>query len=109
MKIRIVTAMIIGVMSLTAVQAQRMVMSLEDMYVPSGVNPQVPEDGYLRIDLQELPQAVTEAVNVGYETPVILEAYVSTREEGYLFKLVLALSDGTLVTTIYNAKGDPMV
>ena len=67
---------------------------------------QAPQDEYTKIEVKDLPAAVTEALGKAYPESTIKEASVTTKEEGKLYKVVVTQKDGTDVTVVLNEKGE---
>ena len=70
--------------------------------------PQIPEDIYFKIELTELPAAISNAVATHHEGKNIKEAYVCKKNEGQFFKLILTDNKGTETIAVYNEKGEPI-
>ena len=66
---------------------------------------QAPQDEYTKIEVKDLPAAVTEALGKAYPESTIKEASVTTKEEGKFYKVVVTQKDGTDVTVVLNEKG----
>ena len=67
---------------------------------------QAPQDEYTKIEVKDLPAAVTEALGKAYPESTIKEASVTTKEEGKFYKVVVTQKDGTDVTVVLNEKGE---
>ena len=67
---------------------------------------QAPQDEYTKIEVTDLPAAVTETLGKAYPESTIKEASVTTKEEGKLYKVVVTQKDGTDVTVVLNEKGE---
>ena len=67
---------------------------------------QAPQDEYTKIEVKDLPAAVTEALGKAYPESTIKEASVTTKEEGKLWGGGGAQKDGTDVTVVLNEKGE---
>ena len=65
---------------------------------------QAPQDEYTKIEVKDLPAAVTEALGKAYPESTIKEASVTTKEEGKFYKVVVTQKDGTDVTVVLNEK-----
>ena len=63
---------------------------------------QAPQDEYTKIEVKDLPAAVTEALGKAYPESTIKEASVTTKEEGKFYKVVVTQKDGTDVTVVLN-------
>jgi len=100
-KVLVAVAMVLG-MGSTTVFAQ-------DVQTAQVVaTQQAPQDEFVKIEVTELPQTVTDAVAKLGEGTTIKEAFVCTKEDGKVFKLVLTAEDGTETTVLFNEKGEPV-
>ena len=59
---------------------------------------QAPQDEYTKIEVKDLPEAVTQAIAKSYEDATIKEAYVD--------KVILTTKDAQEVTVLLNEKGE---
>ena len=48
---------------------------------------QAPQDEYTKIEVKDLPEAVTQAIAKSYEDATIKEAYVAEKETGKVYKV----------------------
>ncbi|ADV44748.1 hypothetical protein [Bacteroides helcogenes] len=71
---------------------------------------QSPQDEFTKIDVKDLPQAVLESLGKNYEGAVIKEAFVSEKETGKVYKVVLTITKEDQstedVTVLLNEKGE---
>ncbi|WP_455672249.1 hypothetical protein [Phocaeicola sp.] len=67
---------------------------------------QAPQDEYTKIEVSELPQAVTDALAKGYEGASIKEAYAAAKSDGKVYKVVVVTKEGQEVTVVMNEKGE---
>ena len=65
---------------------------------------QAPQDEYTKIEVKDLPEAVTQAIAKSYEDATIKEAYVA--ETGKVYKVILTTKDAQEVTVLLNEKGE---
>lgn len=100
-KVFVAVAMVFGLGSTAVfaqnVQAAQVVAAQQD-----------PQDEFTKIEVTELPQAVTDAVAKSGEGITVKEAFVCTKEDGKVYKLVLTAEDGTETTVLFNEKGEPV-
>ena len=59
---------------------------------------QAPQDEYTKIEVKDLPEAVTDAT--------IKEAYVAEKETGKVYKVIITTKDAQEVTVLLNEKGE---
>ena len=64
---------------------------------------QAPQDEYTKIEVKDLPEAVTQAITKSYEDATIKEAYVAEKETG---KVIITTKDAQEVTVLLNEKGE---
>jgi len=64
------------------------------------------QDEYTKIEVKDLPAAVTEALGKAYPESTIKEASVTAKEDGKLYKVVVTQKDGTETTVVMNEKGE---
>lgn len=67
---------------------------------------QAPQDEYTKIEVKDLPAAVTEALGKAYPESTIKEASVTAKEDGKLYKVVVTQKDGKETTVVMNEKGE---
>ena len=67
---------------------------------------QAPQDEYTKIEVKDLPEAVTQAIAKSYEDATIKEAYVAEKETGKVYKVILTTKDAQEVTVLLNEKGE---
>ena len=67
---------------------------------------QAPQDEYTKIEVKDLPEAVTQAIAKSYEDDTIKEAYVAEKETGKVYKVILTTKDAQEVTVLLNEKGE---
>ena len=75
----------------------------EEMQSATSEEVVVVQDDYTEIALDELPQAITEAVAKNYPTATINKAYVNEAKQ---YKLEVALEDGTTGTLYSDENGN---
>ena len=63
---------------------------------------QAPQDEYTKIEVKDLPEAVTQAITKSYEDATIKEAYVA----GKVYKVIITTKDAQEVTVLLNEKGE---
>ena len=61
---------------------------------------------YTKIEVKDLPEAVTQAIAKSYEDATIKEAYVAEKETGKVYKVILTTKDAQEVTVLLNEKGE---
>ena len=79
--------------------------SVQALPVVSGIE-SVNQDEYTKIEIQDLPQAVTDAVLKANEGSTIKEAYVAGVDAEKKFKVVITNKENEDVTVILNEKGE---
>lgn len=96
----------IATMSLgtTSVLAQDVNTAKADTTVVN--NTQAPADEFVKMNSQELPEAVQLALGKEYSGGTIKEAYTATKGEEKLYKVVLISKEGEEITVILNEKGE---
>ena len=67
---------------------------------------QAPQDEYTKIEVKDLPEAVTQAITKSYEDATIKEAYVAEKETGKVYKVIITTKDAQEVTVLLNEKGE---
>ena len=67
---------------------------------------QAPQDEYTKIEVKDLPEAVTQAIAKSYEDATIKEAYVAEKETGKVYKVIITTKDAQEVTVLLNEKGE---
>ena len=67
---------------------------------------QAPQDEYTKIEVKDLPEAVTQAITKSYEAATIKEAYVAEKETGKVYKVIITTKDAQEVTVLLNEKGE---
>ena len=67
---------------------------------------QAPQDEYTKVEVKDLPEAVAQAIAKSYEGATIKEAYVSEKETGKVYKVILTTKDAQEVTVLLNEKGE---
>ena len=70
---------------------------------------QAPQDEYTKIEVKDLPEAVTQAITKSYEDATIKEAYVAEKETGKVYKVIITTKDAQEVTVLLNEKGEEYV
>ena len=78
-------------------------------YVVSGTQ-QNPQDEFTKVEVKDLPQAVMNVLAKDYEGAVIKEAFISEKETGKIYKVVLTITKENQsteeVTVLLNEKGE---
>ncbi len=69
-------------------------------------NSQAPADEFVKMDAHDLPQDVQLALGKEYSGYTIKEAYIATKEEEKLYKVVLVSKEGKDTTVILTEKGE---
>ena len=64
------------------------------------------QDEYTKIEVKDLPEAVTQAITKSYEDATIKEAYVAEKETGKVYKVIITTKDAQEVTVLLNEKGE---
>lgn len=59
-----------------------------------------------KIEVKDLPEAVTQAITKSYEDATIKEAYVAEKETGKVYKVIITTKDAQEVTVLLNEKGE---
>ena len=71
---------------------------------------QNPQDEFTKVEVKDLPQAVMNVLAKDYEGAVIKEAFVSEKETGKVYKVVLTITKEDQsteeVTVLLNEKGE---
>ena len=67
---------------------------------------QNPQDEFTKIEVKELPEAVTQAIAKTYEGSSIKEAFVAEKESGKVYKVIVTTKDAKDVTVLMNEKGE---
>lgn len=67
---------------------------------------QTAQDDFTKIEVKDLPAAITEALGKSYAGATIKEAAVATKDDAKQYKVVLTKEDGTEVTALMNEKGE---
>lgn len=83
-------------------------------YVVSGTHveqtQQNPQDEFTKVEVKDLPQAVMNVLAKDYEGAVIKEAFISEKETGKIYKVVLTITKENQsteeVTVLLNEKGE---
>lgn len=99
-KVLVAVAIMMGVGSFSAFAAET---SVETIAVASV---QSTEDEYTKVEVKDVPEVVTQAVEKAYAGQTIKEASVAEKEGAKLYKLVLATAEGTESTVTFNDKGE---
>ena len=75
-----------------------------------GQTQQDPQDEFTKVEVKDLPQAVMNALAKDYEGAVIKEAFISKKETGKIYKIVLTITKEDQsteeVTVLLNEKGE---
>lgn len=67
---------------------------------------QNPQDEFTKIEVKDLPEAVTQAIAKTYEGSSIKEAFVAEKESGKAYKVIVTTKDAEDVTVLMNEKGE---
>ena len=67
---------------------------------------QNPQDEFTKIEMKDLPEAVTQAIAKTYEGSSIKEAFVAEKESGKVYKAIVTTKDAKDVTVLVNEKGE---
>ena len=67
-----------------------------------------PTDDFVAIHPEDLPEAIMASLAKTYEGDTIKEAFVASRENGKIYKIVIALTTGPEVTVFFNGEGEPV-
>ena len=71
---------------------------------------QNPQDEFTKVEVKDLPQAVMNVLAKDYEGAVIKEAFISEKETGKIYKVVLTITKENQsteeVTVLLNEKGE---
>lgn len=71
---------------------------------------QNPQDEFTKVEAKDLPQAVVDALGKSYPGAVIKEAFISEKETGKIYKVVLTITKEDQsteeVTVLLNEKGE---
>ncbi|GCB34468.1 hypothetical protein [Bacteroides faecalis] len=67
---------------------------------------QNPQDEFTKIEVKDLPEAVTQAIAKTYEGSSIKEAFVAEKESGKVYKVIVTTKDAKDVTVLMNEKGE---
>ncbi|MCD8269286.1 MAG: hypothetical protein LUD46_13100 [Parabacteroides sp.] len=69
----------------------------------------VAQDEYTKVELEDVPQAVKDAVAKDYEGSSIKEAFVAGADAAKKYKVVIVTEDQMEQTLLYNEKGEAIV
>lgn len=64
------------------------------------------EAKFAKVEIKDLPEAVTQAIEKASPGATIKEAFVSEKTEGKQYKVIFTSSDGKESTSVYNEKGE---
>ena len=67
---------------------------------------QNPQDEFTKIEVKDLPEAVTQAIAKTHEGSSIKEAFVAEKESGKVYKVIVTTKDAKDVTVLMNEKGE---
>ncbi|MEY8707077.1 hypothetical protein AALK94_07020 [Bacteroides faecichinchillae] len=67
---------------------------------------QNPQDEFTKIEMKDLPEAVTQAIAKTYEGSSIKEAFVAEKESGKVYKVIVTTKEAKDVTVLMNEKGE---
>lgn len=66
---------------------------------------EVAQDDFVKVEVKDLPEAVTQAVEKAYPDYTVKEAFVAEKEDGKQYKVVLVLEEEE-VTALFNENGE---
>ncbi len=69
---------------------------------------QAPQDEFTKVEIKDLPQNIVDGLAKDYEGSTIKEAFVATKADGKVFKLVVVTKNEEEVTLLLNEKGEPI-
>lgn len=99
-KVLVAMAVMMGVGSFNAFAAETGVDSVAIVSVQSN------QDEYTKIEVKDVPEVVTQAIEKAYAGQTIKEASVTEKEGAKQYKIVLATAEGVESTVIFNDKGE---
>ena len=67
---------------------------------------QNPQDEFTKIEMKDLPEAVTQTIAKTYEGSSIKEAFVAEKESGKVYKVIVTTKEAKDVTVLMNEKGE---
>ena len=67
---------------------------------------QAPQDEYTKIEVKDLPEAVTQAITKSNEDATIKEEKKKKKETGKVYKVIITTKDAQEVTVLLNEKGE---
>lgn len=66
---------------------------------------EVAQDDFVKVEVKDLPEAVTQSIEKAYPEYTAKEAFMAEKEEGKQYKVVLVL-DGEEVTALFKENGE---
>ncbi|MDD3038597.1 hypothetical protein [Bacteroides sp.] len=70
------------------------------------VEAQTPQDEFVKIDANQLPEAVMKALSKDYEGASIKEAFAKGEEGSKIYKVIVLTKEGQEVEVLLNEKGE---
>lgn len=97
-KVLVAMAMMMGVGCMSAMAAETSVDSVACC--------QSAQDEYTKVEVADVPEVVTSAVEKTYAGQTIKEASVAEKDGAKTYKLVITSTEGTDSTVTFNDKGE---
>lgn len=97
-KVLVAMAMMMGVGCMSAMAAETSVDSVACC--------QFAQDEYTKVEVADVPEVVTSAVEKAYAGQTIKEASVAEKDGAKTYKLVITSTEGTDSTVTFNDKGE---
>ena len=69
---------------------------------------QAPQDEFTKVDIKDLPQVIVNGLAKDYDGSTLKEAFVATKADGKVFKVIVVTKDNEEVTLLLNEKGEPV-
>ena len=73
---------------------------------------EVAQDDFVKVEVKDLPEAVTQAVEKAYPDYTVKEAFVAEKENGKVYKIIVtAIKEDQSteeITVLLNEKGEPV-
>lgn len=66
---------------------------------------EVAQDDFVKVEVKDLPEAVTQSIEKAYPEYTAKEAFMAEKEEGKQYKVVLVLDDEE-VTALFKENGE---
>ncbi len=70
---------------------------------------EITQDEFVKIEVADLPEAVAEALKKDYVDFTVLEAFVGTKDDAKIYKLVLRDAESNETVLLMNEKGEKIV